>query len=239
MIVWQAISAEIEVEMQVNSQLIRSEREKRAWSQSHLASVTGLGMRTVQRIEATGSASYESVAAIASVFSMTAGELRAATAPESSARLETKSYEGGGQSSGLIGWFPRAKTIVRLTAAMAVSLLMILGALSFRAATAQPLNVDFRVLLDGTEPFMGGSLPGKGGFGRDDLVVKVKSRVLDDGSIILRARIYECEGDRHDNDLRLLSDSEVTTRAGSTAEIRFSSVVSGRDYTLRFTPHPA
>lgn len=227
------------MEMQVSSQLIRSEREKRAWSQSHLAGVTGLGLRTVQRIEATGSASYESVAAIASVFSMTVEELQVAIMPESSPDERAKSSEAGGRSSGLISRIPRAKTIVRLTAAMAISLLMILGALSFRAATAQPLTVDFRVLLDGTQPFMGGSLPGKGGFGRDDLIVKVKSRVLDDGSIILRARIYECEGDEHDYDLRLLSDSEVTTRPGSTAEIRFSSVVSGRDYTLRFTPQPA
>lgn len=226
------------MDMQVNSQLIRSEREKRAWSQSHLASVTGLGVRTVQRIEATGNASYESVAAIASVFSMTVEAIQAETMAVSPPEKQIKPNEADPQTSGLIGWIPRARTIVRLTAALAASLLMILGAFSYRAATAQPLNIDFRVLLDGTEPFMGGSLPGNGGFGRDDLVVKVKSRVLDDGSIILRARIYECEGGKDDYDLRLLSDSEVTTRAGSTAEIRFSSIVSGRDYTLRFTPHP-
>ena len=56
------------MDMKVNSKLVRSEREKRAWSQEHLAHVTGLAIRTVHRIENTGSASHESVKALASVF---------------------------------------------------------------------------------------------------------------------------------------------------------------------------
>lgn len=63
--------------MQVNAELIRLEREKRAWSQSHLAGVCGLGLRTIQRIEATGSASFESAAAIAAAFLLTVSELKA------------------------------------------------------------------------------------------------------------------------------------------------------------------
>ena len=42
------------MDMQVDAQLIRSERLKRAWSQEQLAQVTGLGLRTVQRIENGG-----------------------------------------------------------------------------------------------------------------------------------------------------------------------------------------
>jgi hypothetical protein len=68
------------MDMQVNSHLIRSEREKRAWSQSHLASVSSLGLRTVQRIEATGLASLESAAAIAAALSLTVATLRAGDA---------------------------------------------------------------------------------------------------------------------------------------------------------------
>ena len=64
------------MEMQVNTQLIRTEREQRAWSQSHLADVSGLGLRTVQRIEATGRASYESASAIAAAFSIPVADLR-------------------------------------------------------------------------------------------------------------------------------------------------------------------
>ena len=33
------------MEMKVDATLIRSEREKRAWSQEHLAEVAGLGLR--------------------------------------------------------------------------------------------------------------------------------------------------------------------------------------------------
>jgi hypothetical protein len=63
------------MEMQVDRELIRNERERRAWSQSHLAAVAGLGLRTVQRIEATGNAAYESAAAIATVLSLTVADL--------------------------------------------------------------------------------------------------------------------------------------------------------------------
>jgi len=47
-----------------------------------LASVAGLGLRTVQRIEATGRASYESASAIAAAFSLPVAELRAADSDE-------------------------------------------------------------------------------------------------------------------------------------------------------------
>ena len=58
------------MDMNVNGRLVKSERRKRAWSQEHLADVTGLGLRTIQRIETTGAASYESVRALASVLSI-------------------------------------------------------------------------------------------------------------------------------------------------------------------------
>jgi transcriptional regulator with XRE-family HTH domain len=65
------------VEMRVDSSLIRAEREKRGWSQGHLARVAGLSLRTIQRIEKTGSASFESATALASVFSVEVADLRA------------------------------------------------------------------------------------------------------------------------------------------------------------------
>jgi len=63
------------MEMRVDAKRIRLEREKRAWSQQHLASVTELGLRTIQRIEATGLASYESIQAIASAYGMIVSDL--------------------------------------------------------------------------------------------------------------------------------------------------------------------
>jgi transcriptional regulator with XRE-family HTH domain len=65
---------DLEMEMQINASLLKQERNKRAWSQEHLAEVTGLGLRTIQRIESSGLASNESVAAIATVFEMTVAD---------------------------------------------------------------------------------------------------------------------------------------------------------------------
>ena len=62
-------------DMQIDSQRIRTERTKRAWSQEHLAKLTNLGLRTVQRIESTAAASHESISAIASVLEIPVDEL--------------------------------------------------------------------------------------------------------------------------------------------------------------------
>lgn len=61
--------------MKVDAQRIRKERVSRAWSQEHLATITGLGLRTIQRIESSGSASLESIAAIASVLTIPVDQL--------------------------------------------------------------------------------------------------------------------------------------------------------------------
>jgi transcriptional regulator with XRE-family HTH domain len=66
---------ETRMDMQIDSQRIRTERAKRAWSQEHLAQVTSLGLRTVQRIETSGVASNESATAIASAFEVPLSEL--------------------------------------------------------------------------------------------------------------------------------------------------------------------
>nr|WP_324258140.1 helix-turn-helix transcriptional regulator [Cellvibrio fontiphilus] len=61
--------------MQIDKTFLRQEREKRAWSQSHLAAVAALSMRTVQRIERNGIASKESVMALASALDIEVGSL--------------------------------------------------------------------------------------------------------------------------------------------------------------------
>ena len=64
------------MDMKLKPSLIRQEREQRAWSQEHLAGVTGLALRTIQRIESSGSASYESATALAAVFELPVAALR-------------------------------------------------------------------------------------------------------------------------------------------------------------------
>ena len=64
------------MDVQIDGNLIRLEREKRAWSQEHLAGAAGIGVRTIQRIEATGVASYESARAISAVLEIPVARLR-------------------------------------------------------------------------------------------------------------------------------------------------------------------
>ena len=61
--------------MKINASFVRSERAKRAWSQEHLAAVSGLGVRTIHRIETDGLASPESVKALAAVFDLETSNL--------------------------------------------------------------------------------------------------------------------------------------------------------------------
>jgi transcriptional regulator with XRE-family HTH domain len=64
------------MDMKVDSSYIKAQRVRRAWSQEHLAEVSGLGLRTIQRIEKTGAASYESARSLAAVFEIDVAELR-------------------------------------------------------------------------------------------------------------------------------------------------------------------
>jgi transcriptional regulator with XRE-family HTH domain len=65
------------MDMKVDPSYIKAQRARRAWSQEHLAEVSGLGLRTIQRIEKTGAASYESARSLAAVFEIDVVELRA------------------------------------------------------------------------------------------------------------------------------------------------------------------
>ena len=65
------------MDMKIDAARIRAAREQRAWSQQHLADAAGLGLRTVQRIESTGAASYESTQAIAACLEIDIADLRA------------------------------------------------------------------------------------------------------------------------------------------------------------------
>ncbi|MFD2177598.1 pentapeptide repeat-containing protein [Veronia pacifica] len=59
----------------LNGRTIREKRLGRGWSQEQLASVSGLGLRTIQRIETDGSCSLESQQALAAVLENPLSEL--------------------------------------------------------------------------------------------------------------------------------------------------------------------
>jgi transcriptional regulator with XRE-family HTH domain len=65
-------------EMKLNNDFIKTERERRAWSQNHLADAAGISLRTIQRVESAGTASKETTLAIAAVLSTSVEQLLAA-----------------------------------------------------------------------------------------------------------------------------------------------------------------
>lgn len=63
------------MDMNVDINLIKAERDKRGWTQSQLADICSLSLRTIQRIEKSGLASHESVQSLAAAFEITVENL--------------------------------------------------------------------------------------------------------------------------------------------------------------------
>lgn len=63
------------MDMQLNKETLKKHRDSRAWSQTQLADVSSLSLRTIQRIEKTGIASQESAKSLASVYECSITEL--------------------------------------------------------------------------------------------------------------------------------------------------------------------
>ena len=74
------------------SQRIKDLRTKRAWPQEQLSEVSGVSVRTIQRLEAGGSASFETLRAIGNAFEVDVAELLApagtATKPTGDAKVK-------------------------------------------------------------------------------------------------------------------------------------------------------
>jgi DNA-binding XRE family transcriptional regulator len=86
----------MESQVKVDPARVRALREAKSWSQEHLASASGLSTRTVQRVEAEGASSAETLLALASALGVGVADLRpGATDPEGFTR---------GLRWGRIGW---------------------------------------------------------------------------------------------------------------------------------------
>lgn len=81
------------MDMKINKEVLRRERELRAWTQSHLAEIANLSMRTVQRIERTGDVSMESASALAAALNVDLAILLSSPAvPESVTPTKPRRY---------------------------------------------------------------------------------------------------------------------------------------------------
>jgi transcriptional regulator with XRE-family HTH domain len=71
----------MEAQMKINGDVVRAFRERKSWSQEHLANASGLSVRTVQRVEVEGIASAETRLALAAALDVPVADLIPASAP--------------------------------------------------------------------------------------------------------------------------------------------------------------
>lgn len=89
-------------EVKIDVHLVKKLREDRGWSQEHLAAVSGLSTRTIQRLETEGNASLESRSALAVAFEIEPVQLNTdrgsdnAAAAARAGQEETRAIAGSG-----------------------------------------------------------------------------------------------------------------------------------------------
>ena len=115
--------------MQINKTKLITLRQRNAWSQQQVADISGLSLRTIQRIEKNGSGSNETLMALASAFDCTTQDLisEAPSRPNTS----RKRYP--------LGW-----------ASAATALIVFIGTLVL-PASAEPVMMDVAIRANNNE----------------------------------------------------------------------------------------
>jgi transcriptional regulator with XRE-family HTH domain len=213
------------MDMKVDSSYLKAQREQRAWSQEHLAEVTGLGLRTIQRIETTGTASYESAKSLAAVFGVEVADLR-----------DERAQAGG----------PRIS--VPLRPLLGVLAALVTGGALFLASNsfADQVLMDVGVRLNTTTPgstavetsewftqFVvddGMLVPDVNDLRLQELRFTIVPKLLPNGPILIEMQIFEQQGD---------SEVLVSSRRHVIADGQKVEVVTGdeaRSFRFSVTP---
>jgi transcriptional regulator with XRE-family HTH domain len=226
------------MEMKVDSTLIRTEREKRAWSQEHLAEVAGLGLRTIQRIESTGAASYESARALAAVLELDVARLRVAADPPAPAVNEPRPSAAGEPTVRPNGrrrfhLRPAPRWVRPLYAA--ATLVAIGGALLLTRSTfADQIQLDVGVSIDDQkwerrmaidEGALVPNVTRDGALRYDITPTKEKDGVMLAMELLVR------EGDVY----RRIGSPSLWTKYGEAAEVHFTTA-DGKTFRISITP---
>jgi len=205
------------MDMRVDSSYIKRERERRAWSQEHLAEVAGLGLRTIQRIEKTGAASYESARSLAAVLGVDVAKLRVEDAHAPPRRFDVRSQ-------------PFLATVL---AALAAGGALFYGTASFADQVVMDVSVAFEN-ADETEVWNTQMVVEDGTLVRnvndlrlEHLRFSIVPRVQEGGRILLEIGVFE----RHGNEEVVLSRPRLVAIDGEEAAI----VVGAGTRTLRLS----
>jgi len=206
------------MDMQIDAAKVHAERERRAWSQEQLAEVAGLSLRTIQRVETSGSASFETAKAIAAVFEFEVASLRQQVAPvvaSPSARTPAPRWRYLGLAASLT--------------------LAGLGILFMRDAHAGEVQLD--VILKRNKIEIGQhqlvATEGKSAEMRHEGEVRVfvNPIVTEDGSILLSMRIEEPSGTRWVE----IGEPRIMVLNGNEGQVKVTSP-KGNVYQISIRP---
>lgn len=198
--------------MQVDAQLIKSERLKRAWSQEQLAQVAGLGIRTVQRIENGENASLETVKALAAVLELEVAVLLTEKPAQPEATIVALTPPAPP--------FSLFKPWRTFGAGFLASMLTMGGFMSMQLAVADQVDMDFSVRLD-SEEITRGRVVGETGTPAvievsEVMRISVTPTITEDGGIFLKTELYLFK----DGEYKLESSPAIVAMNGRQAMIR-------------------
>jgi transcriptional regulator with XRE-family HTH domain len=200
--------------MQIDSMRIRAEREQRAWSQEHLAEAAGLALRTVQRVENGGAASYETARALAAVLGIEVAALRPPLIAQRRATNRRAWYLGAAASTALavaLGFFARDAIAAQVMLDVGVS---IGGAEASQSQLTTSEGEGAEIRLEG------------------QLRVILQPSINADGSVALAIQILEFTGE----DFVLAATPKIFVADNDRAEIQVTSPL-GRVIRLAIRPH--
>ena len=129
--------------MQIDSARLRELRAARQWSQEQVAELSGLNLRTIQRLESGAKVSTESLRALAAVFEVPAESLLMGNAASSQPALKAM-REGVLRGLDFIGTTPRADF---WWFALAMAMLLALAEFLSEAIGPLPLQLASLVVL--------------------------------------------------------------------------------------------
>lgn len=213
------------MDMKVDSSYIKRERERRAWSQEHLAEVTGLGLRTIQRIEKTGAASYESARSLAAVLGVDVGKLRIEDAPPAVRRLGAASPALGALAAVVTGG-----ALLYATQSFADDRVLVDVSTVIKRPVTSPTGVPGQDVWEGKTQFVvdDGALANLNDRSLNEFRFSIVPHVRDGGQVLLEIGVFE----RHGNEEIVLSRPQLIALDGETAEVEIGA---GGDRTVRLS----
>ena len=195
------------MDMKIDSSYIKAQRARRAWSQEHLAEVTGLGLRTIQRIEKTGAASYESARSLAAVFEIDVAELRVVPPVVVEPKRVSLSMR---QVLGVVGALVTGGALLVTTSTFAADKVLMDLSVAVDSNTDEDQALSTKVVVDD-----GTLVPEVNDLRLGDLRFSIVPRVQTPDRVLLEVSIYKRRGDEE----VIVSQPRLIALSGEATEV--------------------